>query len=386
MKNIYIVLFITLIGFGVKAQVISWDFSGKTGSETFVSATFSDPNLSASQISRAAVTATTLANTYAAINWTLTNSLTDAITNNSYYQFSMHSNSGYLLSFSELDANFKRSSTGPTAFQWRYSLDGTNFTNVGPQISYTGLDNNGAAQPPINLNPVAQLQDINNAVTVTFRLYGFNAADAAGSFGLGRLHGDDLLLLGKVFPDIVLPIKLISFSAVNNGNNTRLHWLVDCTSTSVKFEMQRAGSDGQYNTIYSSTETQARCSQPFDITDTHTQEGINFYRLKMIDIDGKISYSKTLQVVNKTAGNSGISIFPSLVKNNATISIPSDGDHKAVIIFFDNLGRQVNKIEAELLKGTNNIPVNTTGFLPGKYYIKVISGERKNNTVVMIKQ
>ena len=106
----------------------------------------------------------------------------------------------------------------------------------------------------------------------------------------------------------------------------------------------------------------------------------------MIDIDGKISYSKTLQVVNKTAGNSGISIFPSLVKNNATISIPSDGDRKAAIIFFDNQGRLVNKIEAELLKGTNNIPVNTTGFLPGKYYIKVISGERKNNTVVMIKQ
>jgi len=386
MKKIYTLLFISIIGFQLKAQVINWDFNGNTGSELYVPATGSDPNTTASQISRGIVIASAMANTYSGTNWTQTNLLADAISNNSYYQFSVQANSGFLLSFSELDANFRRSATGPRSFQWRFSLDGTNFINAGSQVTYTGTENDGAIQPSINLNAIPQLQDINSGVTVTFRLYGFNAVNAAGSFGFGRLNGDDLSLFGKVYPSGILAIKLINFTAANNSNITRLHWLVDCTSTSVKFEMQRAGSDHHYNTVYSNTETQARCAQPFDIKDESTPEGINFYRLKMTDIDGRVSYSNTLQVVNKKSGNSEIKVFPTVVSNNATISIPADKDYAADILIIDNQGRQLHKIEAQLYKGTNNIPLNTTDLPRGKYYIKVVSGERKNNTAVMIKQ
>lgn len=386
MKKIYFLLFISFIGFQVKAQIISWDFDGNIGSEVSVAPTYSDPNMTASQISRGVVIASALANTYAGTNWTQTNSLANAISNNSYYQFSMHANPGFLLSFSELNANFKRSATGPRNFQWRYSIDGNGFVNVGSQITYTGTDADGAEQPSINLNAVPDLQDLNNGITVTFRLYGYGAVNAAGSFGFGRLTGNDLYLSGKVYPSAILPIKLINFTAANNSNITRLHWLVDCSSTSVKFEMQRAGSDRNYNTIYSSSETQARCAQPFDIKDENTPEGINFYRLKMIDIDGRSSYSGTLQVINKKSADAEIKVFPTIVSNNATISIPADKDYSAEIIIMDNQGRQVHKLQAQLYNGTNNIPVNTAELPAGKYYIKVISGERKNNTAVMIKQ
>lgn len=386
MKKFYLALCITIIGLQANAQIVSWDFNGNTGSEAFVAPTAADPNLGVSQINRGIVISTALANSYAATNWTLTNSLADAIFKNSYYGFTLKANAGFILSVSELNANFRRSATGPTRFQWMYSLDGSNFSVAGAQIIYNGTQNNGAAQSPVDVSSIPQLQDIPDAITVTLRLYGFGALDAAGSFASGRLNGNDLSILGKVYPSILLPVKLISFNAVNNTNNTRLHWLVNCTSSSVNFELQRAGKDRNFFTIYNKSETQARCTQPFTVNDDNTAPGINFYRLKMIDIDGHVAYSHIVQVENKKTINSAVRVYPTVVDNNATIVIPVEENYTAEILFIDNQGKQVEKMTVQLFAGTNNVSVNVNHFTPGKYYIKVVTGDKKNNTAVLIKR
>ncbi|MEP7163544.1 MAG: hypothetical protein ABI741_02560 [Ferruginibacter sp.] len=386
MKKLYIILLLISTVPSVKAQVLGWDFSGNTGSEVSVSATTLDPNITVSAITRGSVTATALANAYAGSNWTLTNSLANAIANNSYFQFTAKANAGFQASFTELSENFRRSAKGPSSFQWRYSIDGSNFFNVGSQISYAGIDNNGMPQSPLNLDAVAGLQNLDEHVTVTFRLYGFNAVDPLGIFGLGRLPGSDLNISGKVFPSIVVPIKLISFSAVNNSNTTHLHWQVNCTSSYIKFDIQRAGIDGIYNSVYNSTETAARCAQPFDVNDDRTAPGTNFYRLKMTDIDGKITFSNTLRIQNKETTIQDIKIFPTVVSSNTNLSIPSDKNYTATILIINNQGSQVNKMEVPLYKGVNSISVNTSDLVAGKYYIQVSGGTTKINTLVLIKQ
>ncbi len=79
MKNVYLALFTLLFTLGVNAQVVSWDFEGNTGSEVIVNPTISDPNLTISPVSRGVVIATALTNTYAGTNWTLTNSISNAV-------------------------------------------------------------------------------------------------------------------------------------------------------------------------------------------------------------------------------------------------------------------------------------------------------------------
>lgn len=386
MKKIYTLIMITVFGYHANAQLVAWDFNGNIGSEVTVSPTITDANLTVSQISRGVIIATAITNSYAATSWTTTNTLANAMTNNSYYQFTVKPKPGFTASFSEINANFKRSPTGPTTLQWMYSLDGTNFTNIGSPINFVGIQNNGATQAPVDLNSISQLQNLASNVTVTFRLYGYNATNTAGAFAFGRLPGNDIDISGKVVPSIVVPIKLISFSAVNNNNLTKLHWLVNCTSNYIKFEMQRAGVSGDYTTFYSSTESQARCAQPFDINDNNTPSGISLYRLKMIDIDGRIAYSNTIQVVNNKTAAAEIKVIPSLVSSNADIVIPSEKNYKATILIIDNQGRQVTKIDAQLLKGTNHISLNTSDYTTGKYYVKVAGDAEQSNTAVFIKQ
>jgi len=385
MRKILIACLLLITTINLNAQILSWDFVGNTGAEVSVVPGFANPDLAPSQIVRGNVNGVALVNSFNSNGWTTSNLLADAITNNSYYQFTIQANAGYTVSPAGISANFRRTSDGPSLFQWMYSLDGTNFTNIGSAITFNTANTNGNAQAPVDLSAITALDNVGNGTTITIRLYGYNAGSSTGEFALGRLFGYDLSISGTVSP-IILQTKVVSFNAVNNGNTTRLRWLVNCTSSAVTFELQRGKSNSSFNTIYSKTETQSRCAAPFDLADNFTPEGNNFYRLKIIDIDGKISYSTTLLVTNKKNDHSSFNIFPNYVQDNATLVIQAAKESNAQLLFVNSLGVMVKKMAISLFTGTNNISINASSLLPGIYCIKIVMADGTNGNVVMVKQ
>lgn len=181
------------------AQIVAWEFNGNAGNEATVNATTNNANLNTVVISRGAgVFASNLSNAYSSNGWA-SNSLANAITANDYYQFAISANAGYDVSLSTLDVNFRRSGTGPTDFQWQYSLDGfsTAGVNIGSAINYTSNPTNGTAQTQLNLSGIGALQNVATGTTITIRLFGWNGS-GGGTFALGRLSGDDLAIGGTV--------------------------------------------------------------------------------------------------------------------------------------------------------------------------------------------
>ncbi|MCW5898163.1 MAG: T9SS type A sorting domain-containing protein [Flavobacteriales bacterium] len=148
--------------------------------------------------------------------------LAGAQSGNKYLQFSITANTGWQVSLSTLDANFRRSSTGPNAFQWQYSLDGfaTAGVNAGAEISYTGTATNGDAQAQIDLSAIAALQNVAAGTTITFRLFGWGASATGGTFAIGRLAGNDLAIGGTVEPGVG-PMCGIFLGAANAACNSQ---------------------------------------------------------------------------------------------------------------------------------------------------------------------
>ena len=255
MKTLSLSLFVFCLVFcfsTVNAQILAWDFNGNTGSETTVNSTTTSPNLNVSTVSRGAgLSANALANSFSSTSFSSTGtSLNDAITNNDYLQFTVSPQSGFRVSLSTLDANFRRSSTGPNTFQWQYSLDGfaTPGINVGPTITYTGTETNGVAQPQIDLSTVPALQNVAFPNTVTFRLYGWNATSAAGTFALGRLDGNDLAVGGTTEAIPTAASATISGRATNSAGRGLSFVTVLLTGGSLtepKYAM--TNSSGYYN-------------------------------------------------------------------------------------------------------------------------------------------
>jgi hypothetical protein len=180
-------------------QIVAWEAAGQAGNEVTFNATTNDPNLNTAVLSRGAgISPAGLANAFSSQNFTLNGDEADAIANNDYLEFQISAVAGYKFSLATLDANFRRSSTGPNAFRWRYSTNGTDFFEASGVISYTGTTTNGNAQAQIDLSGIAALQDVPSGTTVTLRLYGWGASATTGTFAIGRLSGDDLAIGGVV--------------------------------------------------------------------------------------------------------------------------------------------------------------------------------------------
>ncbi len=199
MKRITLILVLFLITNLNYGQIVSWEMNGNSGNEATVNATTLDANLNTSTLSRGSgINPSNLANGFSSNNFTLNGTQSDALTNNDYLEFQTSATSGYQVSLSTLDANFRRSGTGPNSFIWRYSIDGTNFFDIGTTISYAGTQNNGSAQTQINLSAITALQNVNSGITITIRLYAWGATNTGGTFAIGRLGGDDLSIGGSV--------------------------------------------------------------------------------------------------------------------------------------------------------------------------------------------
>ena len=187
-------------------QIVAWDMLNPvttSGAEVTFDATTLDPNLNMSTLSRGAgIDPANLARSFSSDDYTgsfaTPGTQTDALTNDEYFQFEISSSPTYQVSLSTLDVNFRRSNLGPNTFLWRYSIDGVNFTDIGTPITYLGSGGNGQPQAQIDLSILPDLQNVSSGTTITFRLYGWGARRADGTFAIGRRRANELTIGGSV--------------------------------------------------------------------------------------------------------------------------------------------------------------------------------------------
>ncbi|MFZ4456139.1 MAG: beta strand repeat-containing protein [Bacteroidales bacterium] len=175
---------LTILG----APILAWQFGtpASAGNETTYNATSNNSNLNTSVLSRGAgIVASTLTNGFSANTWDGA-SKASAVTNDEYYTFAINAKADYKVSLTTLDVTLRRSSTGPNAYIWKYSLDGTTFTEIGSDVSFTTSASGGTAQNQIDLSGISELQSVSSTKTITFRLYAWGATGAAGSLAIGK--------------------------------------------------------------------------------------------------------------------------------------------------------------------------------------------------------
>lgn len=149
-------------------------------------------NMTASGIGRGSgLTGNAGSNRYNAAGFNTTLDLND------YFSWTLTPNSGFQIDFTNLTGNYQRSSTGPTTYAFRSSLDG-----YAADIATGAITGSGSAVAfSMNLGGAAF-----NSVTsaITFRLYAYGGTSAAGTFSV-----NDFIFDGSV-------------SALATGNNSTI--------------------------------------------------------------------------------------------------------------------------------------------------------------------
>ena len=264
--------------------------------------------------------------------------------------------------------------------RWGFSIIAVNpggtpigtFTTSNPNAGLNGseLSHNGA--PSTAASASYTFTNLNwkapNSGTdpVTFFYVG-NAANGGGS-------GGDYIYTGtSVF---TLPLKLISFTASNESNVVNLKWQTASEVNTNYFEVERS-DDAQYYTnigrVIANQNTSTTSTYSFKDNKAASSGGNIFYRLKMVDKDGKSKYSNAISVNPYNTVLSINNIYPTIlsVSDRINVELVSEKNTSLSISVLDQSGKVYFTQNTALSQGENNFKINLPSTLPkGMIFIK----------------
>ena len=123
-------------------------------------------------------------------------------------------------------------------------------------------------------------------------------------------------------------------------------------------------------------------SANYKAEDPYLFNGINYYRVKIVDNDGKYAYSQVVTLVIK--GKTGeIKIFPNPANDRLFIWMPASKTIRSAIII-DAAGRVV--IQKNVISNFTNVSDIELHALPAGFYtIKIITGSNAVSNLSFIK-
>ena len=197
----------------------------------------------------------------------------------------------------------------------------------------------------------------------------FAPASLMGSFVLGNVGS---ILSVQTFVDII---------AKKRNSSADISWLVSTDKRDIKqIELERSANARNFVVL-------ATFSANTNLyNDDKLLPGHNYYRIKMTDNNGKITYSGLAVVLNKENGFDIISLAPTFVNNNAILNITAAQKTKMELLITDIAGKQVQKIEYSLIAGSNRFNVNLANLGAGAYQMKGYTKDGGSATIRFVKQ
>jgi len=178
---------------------------------------------------------------------------------------------------------------------------------------------------------------------------------------------------------------LVSFKANIKDESVMLYWNLARINGIQKVTVERSATQNKFENI-----GEVSVSGPgstFSFNDSKAFTGLSFYRLKMVESTGKISYSSILPIRNiNTAVAKSFNVYPTFINSQATLELKSDKSEQAKLRFVDYNGRVVYQQNIQVTAGLNTIAVNGLERLSEGNYVAVLhsnSIEMLNRKVIV---
>ena len=225
--------------------------------------------------------------------------------------------------------------------------------------------------------------------------------DAPGSWATGRAIGPDSLsgyvtsnTSSMVFNDSsqrrftlatfskynALPVKLLYFTALADGNKVRLNWDVANEETTLYYDVEKSLTATGFTHLLTEPSLQRPRSQYTDY-DYSPATGWNFYRIKMVDKSGNFTYSP-VRAVKFDKGQEDVQIFPNPATTILNIQLPSSYAGKVTLQVFAADGKYISSMKPTV----NAVQLNVLTLPAGTYVLKITRDNGDISTYKFVKQ
>jgi uncharacterized delta-60 repeat protein len=195
------------------------------------------------------------------------------------------------------------------------------------------------------------------------RLYAAGSGEFPGQFGLVARY---LLVEGGP-----LPVTLVDFTARLLHRTTLLQWHTTGEKSFAGFTVERsANGSGFYPISFVDANGNGNSRKTYSTIDRSPLNGVNYYRLKMVDKDGGFEYSK---VVTVTLNEPGLTMctFPNPAAN--TLFVRWNGDSERAVVQIMDVSGKLMRQENISLESKSAFGINIHNLPKGVYIVQVLT-------------
>lgn len=173
---------------------------------------------------------------------------------------------------------------------------------------------------------------------------------------------------------VPLPVTLNNFSAALQNCQAHLNWsIADATNFSY-FIIQKSNDGSSFDGIGSVA--YAKDINEYSYTDRSIGKGIAYYRLKLVDQDGKYKYSN-IESAQSNCEDQLVKVYPTISNGTVYVDLPS-GYKQAQIEVYNSLGQLLNLSSTGKVSNSGMNSIQLNGLAQGQYLLKVINGTEVN--------
>lgn len=165
----------------------------------------------------------------------------------------------------------------------------------------------------------------------------------------------------------IIPVKLIDFTAVKTASDISLNWSANAEVGFKNYQVERSIDGTNFYSI-GNVPAQNLANYTFKDNALTAADLIVYYRLKMIDVDGRSSISKIVSVkIDRTV--KATLIYPNPSTDIVTIKLLQNLKANSILKITDAIGRVI--MQQNISKTQHIIPLNIQTLGIGKYFVTI---------------
>jgi hypothetical protein len=252
-------------------------------------------------------------------------------------------------------------------FNWTYnagtkSFFGTSNQPIAPGEGGSVIVKVKGITPILSANSIANIQRLN-----------------PGAYPNENVTNNNLTAAAGVVAGAPLPVQLVTFAAVKQSATVLLNWQTSTEINSSYFDLQHSRNGSQWQSI-GTVSAAGNSSTPRNYSFVHNKPvtGVNYYRLKLVDLDGSFKNSP-VQMVNFGNGAT-IKILPNPVVDRLYIT-GGAGSFESITIFSSE-GKLIQQC-SNFITGSS---IDMSAYAAGLYRIRITDKEGNTEVRSVVKQ
>ncbi len=162
-----------------------------------------------------------------------------------------------------------------------------------------------------------------------------------------------------------LPVVLESFDGINKGAVNYLNWETAEEQRFSHFELQRSANGIDFSKVATINANRKPTGSTYAYVDERPYEGINIYRLNMVDMDGKITVSGIVKLIVKSGNGLAVSVHPNPVNQQLNVALTGKADGIGQIQVLDIMGKMLHQTQMD----GNSTIIDMSPYAKGSYMI-----------------